>query len=142
MIARVRRSLASESRGFTLVELLVVVVIIGILAAIAIPAFLRQRESAWRAAVESDVKNVSLAVENASIANGGLYTVANGWAAIGPTGAVTPELTANGYNQSNGVSVGVSATATEYKITGSHVRLTAAPTMLVFDSTTGSLTWS
>lgn len=66
--------------GFTLVEILVVILIIGILAAIAIPVFLNQRQKANDAALTSDVINAAKVVET-YIAGGGktldLYTKAS-----------------------------------------------------------------
>ena len=51
--------LASDDEGFTLIEMLAVIVIIGILAAIAIPVFLGQRSKGYDASAKNDLRNMA-----------------------------------------------------------------------------------
>ena len=63
----------TPERGFTLIEMLIVVAVIAIIAAIAIPALLRARISANEAAAIGDIRTVGSASTSYYVANGGFY---------------------------------------------------------------------
>ena len=73
MILKLRQRMAQEESGFTLVELLVVMLILGLLAAIAIPAFFNQRDKARDSSAKEQVRTAETAMETYSTDNNGSY---------------------------------------------------------------------
>jgi type IV pilus assembly protein PilA len=99
MLTAIKQRLDREEEGFTLIELMVVVLIIAILLAIAIPTFLGARNSANARSTQSNLRN-ALTAEQTNWTNAQSFTTSTtGLAAIEPSlGWTTTVTTTQGGN--------------------------------------------
>ena len=63
MLMRMFKNFHKDNRGFTLVELMVVVVIIGVLTAIAIPVYNASTKKAEKGACEANLRMIDSAIQ-------------------------------------------------------------------------------
>ena len=92
MIQRTPRPLGNRNaKGFSLVEILMVVAIIGLLAAIAIPQFITYRATAIDSQMKSALKNAAVAMESYFAEKQSYPTTVTAITAVGfnPTASVT-----------------------------------------------------
>jgi len=124
-----------NQKGFTLVELLIVIAIIGILAAIAIPQFSTYRAKAFIAVTKSDAKNAYTALQ--------AYISENPAATPPSVNATGPATLGTPYNASRvtkDVTIAIAGTAAGMAtVTGSHPPLTGSYIFNADGSTTDTL---
>jgi type IV pilus assembly protein PilA len=125
MVQKLRERSQGEG-GFTLVELLVVMLILGLLAAIAIPSFFNQRDKARDADSKSAVRTAQTAMETYATDNRGSYAAPAAGTHVDALQAIETTL-----NDVADADMQIASTATSYSVqveseTGNYFRISRA----------------
>jgi type II secretion system protein G len=111
------RNLYRKEKGFTLVELMVVIIILAILTGIAIPSYLALRNRARTAAAQSEMKNIATALEVYNADNETYPAVATWNTDLQTGGYMNPVPTTDPWNVVNGYVYTSTDVATTYTLT-------------------------
>ena len=107
--------MSRNRRGFTIIEMLIVCLIIGILVAIAMPRFASTRDKAALASVRSDVRNAETA-EEAYFADAGRY------------GTLSELQNSTNFNVAVGNGIAIASAPNGYTINVNNATITAGTT--------------
>jgi prepilin-type N-terminal cleavage/methylation domain-containing protein len=107
-----------NSKGVTLIELIVVVAIIGILAMIAIPSYLGQQKSAARTEAYSNLENLRLLEEQFFAENGCYYKSSGSCANVSITGTDNVKSALPGFKPGDAASLSFDYNLSAYTVSG------------------------
>jgi len=128
------QSLNSRKGGFTLVEIMIVVAIIGLLAAIAVPSFLRARMRSQATTVLNEARQVDGGKDQWALENNKTGTATPTWANL------TPYLKAGSKLANNSGSDSMGGTFTIGDVSAS-IRVATATKTALSDATGGETFW-
>ena len=101
------QNMAANRKGFTLIEVVITCVVLGLLAAVAIPRYTAAKNKAQTAAMMADLHTIAIYEEQFATENHGQYF----------SGTATSDSPLNGFRPSKGVTI----TVTAYNILGSQL---------------------